>query len=235
MTTITPFTGFPMAGIQFLRDLTVNNNKPWFEEHKNDYMTHVQAPAISLVKTLGEKIQSQFPEISYDTRTNGAGSLMRLHRDTRFSADKSPYKTNIAMMFVYGQGKKMETPGFGIQITPEQVDVMAGIFAFPKPMLEKYREAVLHDKLGGELQAAAALVTQHSGYTLEGATYKKVPRGYDENTPYAEWLKYTGLHVFAPTVSLEVAQTPELIEVLLQHFIKMAPIQQWLIKALYER
>src|ERR1700754_1232645 len=98
-TKILTFTGFPIQGVTFLRDLRDNNNKAWFEEHKPTYLEVVQQPAIALVASLGQQLQSKFPDIEYDTRTNGSGSLLRPYRDTRFSADKTPYKTNVAMIF----------------------------------------------------------------------------------------------------------------------------------------
>ncbi len=222
------FTGFPSAGTQFLRELVQNNEKPWFEANKQRYLADVQAPALALVVALGERLQAHFPEIHFDTRTNGGGSLMRIHRDVRFSPDKSPYKTNVAMIFSAGTAKKMESPGFGLQITPEQVDLMAGVFTFSKEMLERYRAAVLNDKLGKALDAAAAKVRAAGAYTIAGDTYKRVPNGLPADHPRAAWLKHTGLHGFAPTISLDVAATPALVDAALAHFVAMSPIYAWL-------
>jgi uncharacterized protein (TIGR02453 family) len=226
------FKGFPGEGIQFLRDLGQNNIKTWFEAHKQTYLDVVQAPALALVVALGERLQARFPDVHYDTRTNGSGSLMRIYRDTRFSADKSPYKTNIAMVFASGTGKKMEAPGFGLQITPENVGLVAGMFGFPKPLLETYRQAVLDDKRGQALDEAAEAVRRAGNYTIEGEEYKRVPSGYDADHPRANWLKFTGLYAFAPEISLEVAQTPALVDAAMTHFVNMAPIQRWLAQAL---
>jgi uncharacterized protein (TIGR02453 family) len=225
---IPAFTGFPASGIEFLRELSENNNKLWFDANKARFINDVQTPALSLIVSIGEKLQAHFPTIHYDTRTNGGGSLMRQYRDVRFSADKSPYKTNVAMMFVPSGRKKMESAGFGLQITPDQVDVMAGQFSFSKEELATYREAVLTDKLGKALETAVAQVQQAGAYTIEGATYKRIPSGYDVNHPRAEWLKFTGLHVFAPTLSLEVAQTPALADIIVTHFVSMAPVYHWI-------
>jgi uncharacterized protein (TIGR02453 family) len=222
------FTGFPPACTQFLRDLAQNNEKPWFEANKQRYLRDVQTPALALVVALGERLQAEFPDIRYDTRTNGGGSLMRIHRDVRFSPDKSPYKTNVAMMFSPGTGKKMEAPGFGLQITPEQVDVMVGVFGFSKEMLERYRAAVLNDKLGKSLDAAAAKVRAAGAYTIAGDTYKRVPSGLPADHPRAAWLKHTGLHGFAPTISLDVAATPALVDAAMAHFVALSPVYLWL-------
>lgn len=229
---VVPFTGFPPEGLQFLRDLAENNNKPWFEANKATYLAAVQAPAVALVGTLGELLHERFPEIQYDTRANGSGSLMRIYRDTRFSADKSPYKTNVAMMFNAGQEGKMSSPGFGLQVTPECVELMAGVFAFTPQTLAVYRAAVLDDALGAELEQAAAAVRAAGDYPISGVGYKRVPAGLPADHRRAEWLLYKGLHVFAPQISLEVAQTPALVETAFTSFVAMAPIEQWLSRAL---
>lgn len=226
------FSGFPQAGVQFLRDLGENNNKAWFTAHKQTYLDAVQTPAVALVVALGERLQAHFPDIRYDTRTNGSGSLMRLYRDTRFSADKSPYKTNVAMMFTPGEDKKTEAPGFGLQITPEEVGLVAGIFTFSKPMLEAYRQAVLYEKAGSALEQAVEQVQKRGDYPLGGETYKRVPTGYDADHPRAHWLKFTGLYVYSPSISLKVAETPQLVDAVMEHYLNMAPIYEWLREAL---
>jgi uncharacterized protein (TIGR02453 family) len=224
------FIGFPPEGLQFLRDLGANNNKAWFEAHKHIYLHSLQAPAVALVAELGARLQAHFPEVNYDTRTNGSGSLMRIYRDTRFSADKAPYKTNIAMMFRSGQGGKMTVPGFGLQLTPEKVELVAGSFSFPPPALAAFRDAVLDDELGTQLEQAAAQVRTAGDYPISGDCYKRVPAGLPAEHPRAEWLKYRGLHIFAPEISLEVAQTPALVDTALAHFLAMAPLQRWLVR-----
>ena len=75
---VAPFAGFPPEAIQFLRDLAANNHKTWFEANRATYLAAVQRPAVALVAALGEPLQQRFPEIRYDTRDNGAGSLMRI-------------------------------------------------------------------------------------------------------------------------------------------------------------
>jgi len=154
------FCGFSQDGLNFLGELAANNNNPWFEENRARYIREVQEPTVALVQALGERLHAIYTKIGYDTRTNGSGSLMRQHCDTRFSADKSPYKTNIAMMFSSAAAGKMASPGFGLQITPEQVELIAGVFSFTPENLESYRAAVLDDKLGKTLEEAAETVAK---------------------------------------------------------------------------
>jgi uncharacterized protein (TIGR02453 family) len=231
---VAPFTGFPPEGIQFLNDLAANNDKPWFEANKAIYLKCLQEPAVALVAALGRRLHERFPEVRYDTRTNGSGTLMRIYRDTRFSADKSPYKTNVAMMFNAGGDGKMSSPGFGLQLTPEHVELIAGVFAFTPEDLAAYRDAVLDEALGAELERAAAAVRAAGAYPIAGVGYKRVPKGLPADHPRAPWLLYKGLHVFAPPISHEVAQTAALVDLAFEAFMAMAPIEQWLTRALAE-
>jgi uncharacterized protein (TIGR02453 family) len=223
------YKGFPLSGIGFLRELADNNNRQWFSAHRTAYEELVHNPALELVTTLGEELAAAFPPVTYSTAGNG-GSLMRLYRDTRFSADKTPYKTNVAMMFVPENRPKMGAPGFGIQITTENVELIAGQFAFDALQLERYRKAVLDEGKGTTLLDAVSRVTKAGNYTIGGRVLKRVPQGYDKDHSRAEWLKYKGLHVFAPAISLEVAATPALISVVMEHFKAMSPIWSWLIE-----
>jgi uncharacterized protein (TIGR02453 family) len=79
------FDGFPPGGLTFLANLEQNNNKVWFERNKNRYQQDLLAPAQGFVAAMGEALQTLVPEIQYDTRANGSGSLMRIYRDVRFS------------------------------------------------------------------------------------------------------------------------------------------------------
>lgn len=217
---------FPEEGLQFLRDLAANNNKAWFEENKDTYLRALREPALAFIVELGEQLKNRVsPDIIYDTRTNGAGSLFRIHRDIRFSEDKTPYKTTVDMVFWQGDGKKMESPGFGVRVTPNGVDMFAGIRGFPKPMLQAYQQAVVDDSLGADLEAVIAKV-QAAGYPIEGEHYKRVPRGYDKDHPRAHLLLYAGL--YASHSGLNPVASPDLAILVADHLEKMSPVQQWL-------
>ena len=143
------FPGFPIETQAFLRELRENNTREFFADNRARFDEVIKAPALEWVSAMGARLKTLDPDIVVDTRLNGSGSLMRWTRDTRFSKDKSPYKVNIAMMWWHGAGKKMQHSAFGMQISPDDAGLMAGMFQFPKPMLEAYRQAVLG--LGGGL------------------------------------------------------------------------------------
>ena len=162
------FPGFPSETQAFLNDLRENNTREWFTANKQRYDDAVKAPAVAWVGAMGARLRDIDADVVVDLRTNGSGSLMRAARDTRFSKDKSPYKVNIAMMWWHGSGKKMQHPAFGMEITPDEAGLMAGMFYFPKPMLEAYRQAVLDDGMAAALDrsggsgAGSRIPTQRS-------------------------------------------------------------------------
>ena len=224
-----PFEGFPTQALHFLTELDANNNRAWFQAHKSDYQQHVLAPTLDFVVALGERLQEISPGIRYDLRPNG-GSILRIYRDLRFSADQTPYEPNIRVGFWEGEGKRMENPSFLVRIEPGGVSLYAGIHVFPKPLLAAYRDAVIDETLGAELEAAMAAVREAGGYTLGGEHYKRVPRGYDADHPRADLLRYNGLWVHtANPVDAALITTPGLLDACLEHCRNMAPLHRWLV------
>ncbi len=221
------FPGFPAETQAFLCELRANNSREWFAANRPRYDEFVKAPALAWVAAMGARLKELDADIVVDLRTNGSGSLMRAARDTRFSKDKSPYKVNVAMMWWHGSGKKMQHPGFGMQISPDDAGLMVGMFHFAKPMLDAYRQAVLDDELGPDLVALAKAV-ETAGYRLSGKHYKRAPRGFDGGHARVEWLKYNNLHAGTHDIPPSVITTPRLIDVCYGHFAKLAPILRWL-------
>ena len=233
------FTGFPPEGLKFLQDLQHSNRREWFTSHKELYTSCVKHPARALVADLGERVAAEFPPAASDLRGNG-GSLMRINRDVRFSQDKSPYKTSVAIMFTLPGMKKMATPGFGIQITVERVEFVVGQFSFWPEELTRYRAAVADERRGvlleqavAEVEQAAAAAAASEGsavdVSLGGQELKRVPRAYAPDHPRARWLRHKGLVVFPGTLPHSRALGPELIDAALQRFRIGAPVWRWLV------
>lgn len=224
------FTGFPKAGLQFFTALAANNNRDWFEAHKADFQKNVQQPAQAFVMALGEKLQTISSNIRYDTSLNGSGSIMRIYRDVRFSADKTPYKTHLGLVFWEGPGKKTEEPAFYIGIDGNGAKVYGGMYGFPKPMLERYREAVADDKSGQALAAIMADLQASGQYEISEPHYKRVPRGYDKDHPRADWLRQNGLGLISPQMEVDAVTRADFVDTCFAHCQQMAPLQQWLVK-----
>ena len=162
---------------------------------------------------------------------SGGSSILRIYRDVRFSKDKTPYNPNVRVVFWEGQGKRMENPSFFVRIQPDGVSLYAGLHVFPKPYLTAYREAVIDEALGAELEAAMAAVRGAGAYTLGGEHYKRVPRGYETGHPRADLLRYSGLWAHtAASIDAALITTPRLLDACFEHCLKMAPLHHWLVK-----
>ena len=224
------FSGFPAAGMQFLADLAGNNNKEWFTAHKEQYVSQLQAPALAFISELGERLRPTFPRLQADLRANGAGSLMRIYRDVRFSKDKTPYNTHVTALLWEGQGKKNMNPAMGFRLTAENMMLMLGMYGFPKDKLARFREAIDDEALGRELRGILDHIQTMPGYQLGGEHYKNVPRGFDRDHPRADLLRFNGLHVFPPPIPAAEVQSPTLIDICATHFESLAPLHHWLVK-----
>jgi uncharacterized protein (TIGR02453 family) len=228
MTDIT-FSHFPNETIEFYRQLEHNNNREWFEAHKQDYLEYVQKPSLAFINAMGEILKEISPNIVYDTRTNGAGSLMRIYRDIRFSPDKTPYKTNLGIVFWEGEGKKSENPGFYFHVAPYGIGFFSGMYGFNKQLLNAYRAAIINDTLGIELVEVINNI-QSSGYETGGEHYKRVPRNFDPDHPRADLLKYNTLYASITDLNPELMTQPEFTDVAFGHWKNMAPLHRWLVK-----
>jgi uncharacterized protein (TIGR02453 family) len=133
------FEGFPGEGLQFLEDLKQNNNREWFQAHKDIYAEQVLRPAQNFVVAFGERLQSVSERIEYGSQASGRGSIRRIYRDLRFAKDKTPYNTHVRLFFWEESRKKMENPGYYLRIDPSGGSLYAGTYRFPRPFLEAYR------------------------------------------------------------------------------------------------
>ncbi len=225
------FRGFPQKGLDFLANLVKNNEKTWFEANKNIYEEFLVAPALAFITDFGKLLQKEISrDIVYNTRTNGSGSMFRIYRDTRFSADKSPYKTHVGIYFWEGPGKKMSKPGFYFHLESNGALMYAGKYEFSKEELQKFRDAVADDKKGKELEKAIGFVRKAGDYETGDVHYKRVPQGYAPDHPRAELLRHNTLYAKSPSISVKVITSAELLDVCLEHSRNMDPLERWLVK-----
>ena len=158
---------------------------------------------------------------------------MRIHRDIRFSKDKSPYNTHLRLIFWEGPLKKSENPGFFFSMNGEEGILYAGMHMFPKEQLEKYRKAVLAPFSGKQLEEAVEAVRRAGKYEVGGESFKRVPAGYPPEHERADLLRYSGLYAFSPKIEKASLASAELVQICFDHCQKMAPVHHWLVQ-LYE-
>src|SRR3954466_10447691 len=119
-----PFTAFPKEGLKFLQSLKRHNNREWFQRHKSIYEQHVKQPIFDLITALGQDFQQFAPEMAASPKV----SAYRIYRDTRFSKDKSPYKTHVAAVFPHSALGKHAGAGFYVHIAPSEVFIGGGLY-----------------------------------------------------------------------------------------------------------
>ncbi|MDP2883737.1 MAG: DUF2461 domain-containing protein [Ignavibacteria bacterium] len=181
-----PFDGFPREGIDFLKRLKRNNNRPWFEKHKQDYEFSVKLPMQSLIASLHPHFQRFAPEFDINPKR----SLFRIYRDVRFSKDKTPYKTHAAAHFVLrGKPKGVEGSGYYLHIEPGEVYIGGGIYMPDNDQLKKIRSAIASHS--DQFLSIVCLPKFKKIFgKLEGEKLQRVPKGYEPDHPMAEWLKH---------------------------------------------
>jgi uncharacterized protein (TIGR02453 family) len=217
------FTGFPPAAPRFFRALARNNDKTWFEAHRADYEAAVLEPARAFVVALGAKLARDVPGLNADPRTDR--SIFRLHRDIRFSPDKSPFKTHLGVLWWEGVGHKLESAGFYFQLDGKGIYLGDGFYQFTRGALAAYREMVLDPKAGPALQRAVREVEKR-GYTVGGEQTQRVPRGCDPEHPRAELLRRKGLYAGIGLGLPPELHGPELVDLVHGHFKAMLPLHR---------
>ncbi len=220
------FAGFPKECVRFWVEVARHNSKTWFETHKTEYERFVLEPSRQFVVAMGERLQLISPRIRAVPAVNG--SLFRIHRDTRFSPDKRPFKTHMGIYFWEGAGKRWECPGYYFHLEPPVLMLAVGIYVFPKDLLTDYRNAVVDDKRGRQLARIIRRVTASSRYSVGGEHYKHIPRGYDAEHPRSNLLRYNGLHAVCRSEIPEELQTPAILDYCFVRWRDMSPLHAWL-------
>jgi uncharacterized protein (TIGR02453 family) len=224
------FRGFGPGALAFLKRLARNNRRDWFERNRAVYETEVRDPLRSLVEEMDVRLARMAPELTGDPRR----SIFRIHRDVRFSADKSPYKTNAACQFYHcdagrGAGQDAEGAGAGLyfQLADDECFVAGGIWMPARPALDKIREALAEDHTGLEQIVRASAFRRRFGTLSEEAMLTRMPRGYAEDHPAARWLRYKSFTAYRPLTVAEVTRS-RLPATLERDFAVLLPLVRWL-------
>jgi uncharacterized protein (TIGR02453 family) len=177
---------FAPALFEFLRELRVNNHRDWFQRNRARYEAEVRDPALRFVADVGPSLQRISEHIVADPRPVG-GSLFRIHRDVRFSADKSPYKTAVGLSFGHDRGRDGPAPGFYLHLEPGESFAGGGVHMADGPTLRLVRDAIV-----ARTAEWAAIVDDPAfapAFVNMGEALMRAPQGYDPAHPRVEDLK----------------------------------------------
>jgi len=163
------FAGWPIEAVEFYEGLEADNSKVYWQDNKSVYDRHVKAPMEELLADLADEF--------------GAGKIFRPYRDVRFSADKTPYKTNCAATIGSGY----------VSFSAEGLSVGGGLYMPDPKALARYREAVDKEKSGAELATIVAALHKAGYQTMAHDVLKTAPRGYPKDHPRIDLLRHKGI------------------------------------------
>jgi uncharacterized protein (TIGR02453 family) len=222
------FSGFTKETVRFFTALRKNNNKEWFDRNRETYDNHAMAPARLFVTAMGARLRTIAPRVVAVPKVNK--SIFRINRDTRFSLDPSPYKTNLGILFWDGVRPKMESSGFYFHLEPPDLWLGVGMYMIPDALLGRFRKAVVDAKNGPEIKKIGAAISAMPGFSLGGEHYKRVPAGFDPAHPNAALLKHKGLYAGFETRIPEEFYSARLVEYCFERYEPLVPLHRWLMK-----
>lgn len=221
---------FTTETLGFLADLRHNNDRDWFLANKHRYDRHVVEPALELIRRLSPHITRHVSRYFAPSDKKVGGSLMRVHRDVRFSADKTPYKTNIGIHIRHTGGKDVHGPGLYLHIDLDGCFLGVGSWRPDAESLEQIRQRILDAPK--EWKAARDDARFRSHFELAGESLQRMPRGYDEDHPFAADLKRKDHTAMAP-LSFDDALGDGLVDYCATRFAAARPYARFLTRAVH--
>jgi uncharacterized protein (TIGR02453 family) len=221
------FEGFSKGTSAFLADLAAHNDRAWFAENRARYEAELLERQRLFVDAVGGAFAGLDPRVQCVPSVDR--SIFRINRDTRFSHDKSPYKTHSDLWFWIGNDRKT-APGYFMRIHPAGLWVGCGAHRLEPGQLARLRGAIVAPASGGELQALlGSLATD--GYEVGEATLKRVPAGFSADAPRAELLRYTVVHAIKKFEPAPVEfESAAFVPWCMGRFERVKPLVDWLVQ-----
>ena len=216
------FPGFPEEGFRFLGSLKRNNKREWFQKRKDKYLATVKNPMEKLILTLAEDLRDFAPEMVATPKV----SAYRIYRDTRFSPNKSPYKTHAAAVFPRRGLGKHEGAGFYVHIAPDEVFIGGGLYMPSSPDLQAVREHLAENHHAFRSRTHSPRFRKFFGQ-ISGDQLRRVPRGFSPDHPAADLLRhkqFLASRVFVPAQ----ATTPDFYPDMIRTFKALLPMIRFL-------
>jgi uncharacterized protein (TIGR02453 family) len=186
MATTTKQAIFGPELFSFLEELRENNNREWFAANKDRYEEHLLEPALAFIDAFAPRLEKISPHFRADARPSG-GSLFRIYRDTRFSKDKSPYKTNVGIHFRHERAKNESAPGYYLHIGPGEVFAGGGVWHPSTDAATRIREAIVAAPQRWKSATRGGAFAKR--LELGGDSLKRVPSWADAEHPFADDLR----------------------------------------------
>jgi uncharacterized protein (TIGR02453 family) len=226
--TVTPaapaFAGFAKDAPRFFHELAAEMSRDWFAAHKGEYEALWLAPMKALLADAARAIKPAYRGVSL-----GEPKVFRIHRDVRFAADKTPYKTHIAGYIPLTDGSK-PTEGAAALYLHLGLDELAGAghYGFDPAQLVRWRKLVAADKTGRVIARLCEQATAGGQHIDAREVLTRTPRGVDPDHPRVDLLRHKGLIVAFPDIPRGLIHKPGLVEWLAGQAKAAAPVVTWL-------
>lgn len=217
------FTGFSPETLSFLRNLAENNTKVWFEVHRRDYEEHLLEPMKALVGELSEFMLS----MDQDFVTVPGRAISRIHRDTRFSPNKSPYKTNLWITFKRQVTEWRDAPCYFFELTACSYRFGMGFYSASKKTMDWLRGTI--EREPARFRQAVAFLGEQERFVLEGEMYRR-PLRHDLPEDLRVWHQRKNLYLVCNRRPDNALFSRELVGDLRQGFGMLAPFYDYLWK-----
>ncbi len=221
------YASFKPETIEFLCELKINNNRDWFNENKTRYEEDVLDVALKFIQSMHDPLLEFAPHFTAIPKRMG-GSLMRVYRDTRFSKNKTPYKTNIGIQFRHEQARDVHAPGYYLHIDPDEVFLGVGLWRPEPTALTAIRDRISHKQAEWLRARDDKAFKRH--YQLGGQSLTRPPRGFDKEHPLIEDIKRKDF-IAAKNMDLKEAMQPRFQQKVETAFKAATPLMQFLCKA----
>lgn len=208
------FKGFPASGMEFLRELKQNNDRDWFAPRKSTYEQEVREPMLQLVSAVHAEMLRFAPGYVGEPKK----CIYRIYRDTRFSKDKTPYKTHIAASMWSNATGKQGGAGFYFSVSPEDVEIGAGLYAPEPSLLFMVRQHIAdhHQAFRKTIQG-----------DLWGESAARAPKGFDTEHPAIDLIKRKHF-VILKSPKPAIATTSKLLPEIVKTFESLTPFVEFL-------
>ncbi|HET8819097.1 MAG TPA: DUF2461 domain-containing protein [Xanthomonadaceae bacterium] len=222
-------TYFTPATFRFLRSLARHNERAWFREHRDAYEAHVRAPFLRLIGDLQPALAEVSAHYRADPRRAG-GSLFRIHRDTRFSGNKAPYKTWQGARLFHARRREAPAPSFYIHVEPGGSFVGAGLWHPGTPTQRRVRQFI-HDNPAGWKTATRAPAFRRKFALGDREMLVRVPAGFPPDSPLADDLRRRNFVASRP-LGDDLLTGPRLLPALARDLAMLAPLVDYLCASL---
>jgi uncharacterized protein (TIGR02453 family) len=220
------FEGIGPKAARLMAELAHRQDREWYVAHKPELDAEVYAPLRALFAAAATELARLYPKRELDTH------VFRVHRDVRFSKDKSPYKDHASAVIMVkggGTGPTSRAGALYLQIGPDEGGA-AGMWAMEPDQLARYRKALLHERRGAELEKILKPLLKKGHQIVSTGQLSRAPKGVDPLHPRASLLRHKGLALDFPTIPAKVRHKPALLDWCVGQAREVAPVVRWLLE-----